>query len=304
MGDNYTLSIGLIAPSGWHEVVSHHVIGNLSSLGIVSQKVVPPTALPPEEKDAERLLHEATLAYIERWNAAEEELAAFLKVTIARPLPTVVTTGGVIDVSYLLDVPHGFDWKGVYIDAGFRCIETVTAPVREERAREFMRLSALEGSILENRILEDNFGVASISTAKLLALAPQSLAPLLTLDAGNVDALLPTLDLAENVTADIDNAVHPPDESVDSPSPRLSRVGRIQCSEQSSAQHRARHFQISSDPLPDWTCDADRVSRRHRTPAPTRAKGMEGGSDPRSSQYGGPDGLDDQRPRVHPGNRG
>jgi RHS repeat-associated protein len=203
MGADYTLTIGLIAPNGRQEVVSHQLIGNLASLGIVAQKVVPPAALPPEEKDAEQLLHEAALAYIDRWNSAEEELAAFLKVAIVRPLPTVVTTGGVIDVSYLFDVPHGFDWKGLYIDAGFRRIETVTAPGQDERAREFMRLSALEGSILENRIFEDNFGVDSISTAKLLAMAP----PLLTLDAANVEALLPTLALAANVKADIGNAV-------------------------------------------------------------------------------------------------
>jgi hypothetical protein len=208
MGADYILTIGLTSPNGRHEVVSHHVIGNLSSLGIVSQKVVQPTDLPLEEKDAERLLHEAALSYVERWNAAEEELAAFLKVIIARPLPTVVTVGGVIDVGYLFDVPHGFDWKGAFIDAGFRRIETVAAPGQEERAREFMRLSALEGSILENRIFEDDFGVASISTAKLLALAPQSLATLLTLDGSNVDAMLPMLNLAENVKADIRNAVH------------------------------------------------------------------------------------------------
>jgi hypothetical protein len=204
MGADYILTIELASPNGRHEVASHHVIGNLSSLGIVSQKVVQPMDLPLEEKDAERLLYEAALSYVERWNAAEEELAAFFKVAIARPLPTVVTVGGVIDVAYLFDVPQGFDWKGVFIDAGFRRIETVASPAQEERAREFIRLSALEGSILENRIFEDDFGVASISTAKLLALAPQPL----TFDGSNADALLPTLDLGENVEADILNAVH------------------------------------------------------------------------------------------------
>ncbi|HAD03422.1 MAG TPA: hypothetical protein DCF93_01815, partial [Desulfuromonas sp.] len=208
MGTTYRLTIGLTAPNGRHEVVSQQVIGNLSSLAIVAQKVVPPPNLPAEEKTAERLLHEAALSYVERWNAAEEELAAFLKVTIVRPLPTVVTVGGVIDVSELFGIPQGFEWKGVFIDAGFRRIETVAAPGQEERAGEFMRLSALEGSILENRIFEDDFGVASISTAKLLALTRQSPTPLLTLDGANVDALLPTLAIGENVKTDIGNAVH------------------------------------------------------------------------------------------------
>jgi RHS repeat-associated protein len=208
MGADYTLTIELTSSNGQHEVISHHIIGNISSLGIVSQQVAPPAELPLEGKDAERLQYESALSYIERWNVAEEEMAAFLKVAIARPLPTVVTVGGAIDVDYLFDIPQGFDWKGVFIDAGFRRIETVASPGQEERVREFMRLSALEGSILENRIFEDTFDVASISTAKLLASAPQSLVSLLTLDSSNVDALLPTLELSENIKGDIRNAAH------------------------------------------------------------------------------------------------
>jgi hypothetical protein len=208
MGADYTLTIRITSPNGQQEAPSHHIIGNLAVLGIVSQQVIQPTELPLEEKDAEGLLHEAALSYIDNWNRAEEELAAFLKVTIARPLPTVVTVGGVIDVDYLFDIPHGFEWKGVFIDAGLRRIETVTAPGQEERGREFMRLSSLQGSILENRLFEDAFGVASISTAKLLALAPQSLAPLLVLDPTNGENLLPLLDLPENVLEDIRNALH------------------------------------------------------------------------------------------------
>ena len=63
-------------------------------------------------KDAERLLYEAAQHYIDRWNKAEDELASLLHLSIARPLPTVVTLGGMIDVTYLLDMPHGFTWKG------------------------------------------------------------------------------------------------------------------------------------------------------------------------------------------------
>jgi hypothetical protein len=204
MGEEYLLTVGIVSPHGRQDVVSRHVVGNISSLGIVSQQVVGPEVIPAHEKNAERLLHESALSYIERWNSAEEELASFLKVTVARPLPTVVTVGGVIDVAYLFGVPQGFDWKGLFIDAGFRRIETIAASTRDERAREFIRLSALEGSILENRIFEDEYGVDSVSTAKLLASASQTI----SLDGTNADSLVPTLGLPEHVAADILNAIH------------------------------------------------------------------------------------------------
>ncbi len=207
MGAGYRLTITLRAPGGSTETTGQHIVGNLSAIGLACQRVVTPAELPLEEKDAARLLSEEALAYIERWNASEEELASLLKLALVRPLPTVVTVGGVIDVTPLLDIPHGFTWKGVFIDAGLRRAEVIAKAGQEERERQFMRLSALQGSILENRLFEDDFGVASVSTAKLLALAPQNLAPLLTLDSSNIDSLLP-IELAGNVREDIVNAVH------------------------------------------------------------------------------------------------
>jgi len=58
-------------------------------------------------KDAERLLYEAANHYIDRWNASENELASLLHLAIARPIPTLVTLGGVIDVTYLSTCPTG-----------------------------------------------------------------------------------------------------------------------------------------------------------------------------------------------------
>ena len=122
-----------------------------------------------EEKDAQRLLFEEAISYIDRWNQAEDELASLLHLVVARPIPTIVTIGGIIDVGYLLDIPHDFEWKGVYVDADLRIIEVSSSNQQQAPSikTSFMQLSSLQGSILENRILEDDFGVESISTAKL-----------------------------------------------------------------------------------------------------------------------------------------
>lgn len=70
-----------------------------------------------------------------------------------------------------LDMSHGFEWQGVFSDAGYRRVETASRTGEAAREQTFMRLSALHGSILENRLFEDDFQVESVSIAKLLQLA-------------------------------------------------------------------------------------------------------------------------------------
>ena len=70
-----------------------------------------------------------------------------------------------------------------------------------------MQLSALQGSVLEHRIFEDDWQVDSISTAKLCQIGG-AIHELPLLDKTNIDAVLPTLDLVENIKEDITNVVN------------------------------------------------------------------------------------------------
>ena len=149
-------------------------------------------------------------------------MASLFHLSITRPLPTVVTLGGMIDVTYLLDMPHGFTWKGVYVDADLRRVEAVVSTQQSatsgqltaessERVKLFMQLSSLQGSILENRIFEDDFKVESISTAKLFQLATRNAQPataIITIDKTNIDAILTTLSYDDSIKEDITNSVN------------------------------------------------------------------------------------------------
>ena len=215
MGGDFNLAIDLISPNGTESISNTHIVGNLSVIGISAQKaVVTPSPLAGEGggeggKDAERLLYEDAMNYNDRWNKAEDELASLFHLAIIRPLPTVVTLGGVIDVTYLLDTPHGFTWKGVFIDAELRTIEAVNRTLDpDNRTRLFTQLSSLQGSILENRIFEDDFQVQSMSTAKLMTVANGSQVPIITIVATNVDSVLPTLPFDQNIKDDITDAVN------------------------------------------------------------------------------------------------
>src|SRR3990172_3712460 len=218
MGAEYTLTVEVIGASGVQssgKTTNTQVIGNQIVIGIVGQKTNT-AALTTDQsgKDAKQLMFEETQRYIDRWNQAEDELASLLHLTIARPLPTITVIGGLIDVAYLLDMPHEITWKGLFVDAAFRRIETVSGPLtaaNSERIKLFMQLSSLQGSILENRILEDDFQVEGISTAKLFQLATSntgSTTSILSIDKTNIDAMLPTLTIDDNIKEDITNAVN------------------------------------------------------------------------------------------------
>src|SRR3989337_2830195 len=72
----------------------------------------------------------------------------------------------------LLETPQGYAWKGAFIDADLRTVEALPRTQSpDDRTLLLMQLSSLQGSVLENRIFEDDFEVGSISTAKLLQLA-------------------------------------------------------------------------------------------------------------------------------------
>ena len=216
MGEDYTLAIELISPHGIERISSTQITGNLTAIGITAGKVTP-SPLEGEgggegEKAAEQILYKEAVNYIDRWNTAEDELASLLHLKITRPVPTVVTVGGVIDVTYLLDMPHGFEWKGVFIDALFRSASPIThnaSPITADRQKTFMQLSALQGSMLENRIFEDDLQVESISTAKLFQLAgANGGSPILTIDKTNINTILPIMTIDDNIREDIANTVN------------------------------------------------------------------------------------------------
>ena len=219
MGADYNLTIELDGIGGVQETVtSAQVVGNLTSIGIAAQNAYSSPTSSTGQQDAEQQLHLEAVHYIDRWNKAEDELASLLHLSIARPVPTVVTMGGVIDVSYLLNVPNGFTWKGVFVDAGLRAIETVStssdAGESGDRQKIFMKLSSLQGSVLENRVFEDDFQVGAISTAKLFQIESQGAGVagtgtgLLTIDSTNINTVLPGLPVDDSVKTDISNAVN------------------------------------------------------------------------------------------------
>ncbi|WP_168797370.1 transglutaminase domain-containing protein [Lampropedia aestuarii] len=150
-----------------------------------------------EESEAARQLDGLALRYMREWRAAEDELAALNATPLVRPLPAVAVTGTAFAPKYLSGAPYTHQWKGVTMDALLR----VTEPVGSAQARrDFVRLSALQGSFLEHYIFEDQLKVDSVSADKVLAQADQE--PL-QVNAANLDATLASLDVHDAIKTEL-----------------------------------------------------------------------------------------------------
>jgi transglutaminase-like putative cysteine protease len=206
VGSRFDLAVTLHSAALSLTETDRVVTGYPLLLGLAAQQVAQVAA--QADDDAVDYLYRTAMDYIDSWNSAEQELAELFNLAVARPVASLVTVGGVLDVAELLGEPQGIDWRGVFVDADLRAIEAVPrASADAARLAAFMRLSALQGSALESVVLERQFAVASISTAKLFALARAQGVPLLTLDAASIDSVLPTLALDAPLRDDIVDAV-------------------------------------------------------------------------------------------------
>lgn len=210
MGSLHRFEIHVLGPYGSERVDQSVIAGAYHGIGIGAQQVAQ-NIIEDDPADTEfqaaAILSQAALRYTDEWNRSETQLAGLLNVTIVRPLPTVTISSNATSVDIVLDRPFQLEWQGVTLDAALRISEPITRGTDTAAAKDWMRLSALQGSALEHQIFEQDFLVDSISADKGLRLARVGGIQVLTLDATNVDSLLPTLTHPDEVKADIENWV-------------------------------------------------------------------------------------------------
>jgi transglutaminase-like putative cysteine protease len=206
-GVKYALRLELKTPGGTETVDNTLLAGNMTALGLSGRETeAPPSGASGD--DAGRILGRFAASYLARWNDADAELAALLRVVPVRPTLSAAFVMSSIDVEYAggdPEYPLSYAWKGVAVDADFRPL----APVGyDEQAREaqFSLLSGLQGAVLEHRMLEDEIQVASVSTPKALALARAQGIAVLVLTRDNVEAVLPGLPFDATVKGEVREA--------------------------------------------------------------------------------------------------
>ena len=194
----------LISPRAAESLDSEQIAGNVIAIAVVASNTVPPKAVTAQELDAGQILYETAMTYMEKSIRAEQELASLMQLVVARPVPSVVIAGNVLDTTQ-----QKTQWKGVYIDTALRAVETVQSGKSPLfRPETFMELSALEGSVQGHMTLEETLQTGSVSTARLLSLAKASGAAVLTLDKTTAPDILPGLSLETGIRQDITSALN------------------------------------------------------------------------------------------------
>ncbi|MGD8895882.1 MAG: transglutaminase domain-containing protein, partial [Acidobacteriota bacterium] len=205
LGVKVDFRIELSTPGVSDTIANRIIAGNLTAIGLAAGAV---TASEEGESEAARQLAGLAFHYLERWDASDEELAALMRVVAVRPTVSTCLVQSAVQVDYAGGdplYPVRYDWTGLTIDADRR----PSAPVGVEddtAARDFLLLSGLEGSILEARLFEDDLGIASVSTARTLQLAPGQGVEVLDIAPGEAELILPGLPLDEGVKGEIREA--------------------------------------------------------------------------------------------------
>ena len=211
MGIAHRIEVEMRGPWG-SETVSQTVLsGSYHALGLGAQKALRPDESVEDPGDTERLgaqlLGQIAHGYSEDWRSAEEELAGLLGLEVLRPLPSLAVASLSIQVDELLGLPFGIDFEGVTLDAGLRVAEPLSPLGDATVAREWMKLSGLQGSALEHLVFKEQFQVESISADRGLGIARDSGIEVLRLDASNLPSELPTLAHPQVVKDDVANWV-------------------------------------------------------------------------------------------------
>ncbi len=223
-GQLHRLDIEIISPAG-KELLKHTLVsGSYHAMTFATgEKSFPFTNDEPgdTEFNGARILSNLGQQYNRQWIQAENEFARLLNVAVVRPLPSFNLVSNDFAVQRVSGEPQQLIWKAVTLDAGFKMNHAIgremvksepsaseasnaTEPLTAlDNARDFTRLSALQGSTLEHQLFEELFKVDSISADKGIQEANSKGEPVLRINAGNRDSQLALLSHPVNVIEDV-----------------------------------------------------------------------------------------------------
>ncbi len=211
MGAVHRFEVEVRGPNGTQRVGQSVLAGAYHALTVGAQRAMRPADTGDDPADTERLaarlLSQLGAGYAVSWDAAEDELAGLLDVAVLRPLPSLVVASNAVAVESVLGLPYSFAWKGVTLDASLRAAEPQARRADTAAARDWMKLSALEGSALEQLVFRRDFQVDGISADKGLGLARDGGIEVVHLTSANLATELPALSHPPAVKTEIENWV-------------------------------------------------------------------------------------------------
>ncbi len=152
------------------------------------------------------MLYTTALAYFFELDVCNDILSRTSGVFLLRqPSEAIVALD--MAVGYLFWSPYDLDIAGLNIDVDRNVYTALSKSGNSEEARSFILTSGNLGSALEHGIFEQLYSVPSVSAVKILQVASEQGVPIYSINASNVDAILPRLQVSQEVRDAVRNAV-------------------------------------------------------------------------------------------------
>ncbi|HOV59322.1 MAG TPA: transglutaminase domain-containing protein, partial [Rhodanobacteraceae bacterium] len=171
-GQSLRLEIEFGGPAG-HAVFAQNVLaGGYDAISIEVQGESPATQASTDvlvgdsEPPAARILANFGARYLGEWDDEDDALARLIGVTVLRPLPSAVLVTNQYRVDRVGSTVDALVWQGVALDAGLRPAEPLAQNAVVSSEADWTLVSALQGSVLEHRLFEQQWSVESISADK------------------------------------------------------------------------------------------------------------------------------------------
>lgn len=162
---------------------------------------LPPTD-PATQEIIEEALHITGLSYFAQTDVLGDVAGKTSKVVWTRE-PSEAFVSQDLMVWYLWGVPYMVERGGLNIDVKRNIVNPTSTTGNTQDELSWMLASGSTGSAAEHAIFEQLYGVESVSTEKILALANRWNIPIYTIDETNINYVLPQLDTFDIVKQSI-----------------------------------------------------------------------------------------------------
>ncbi len=188
-GASHRIEVTFESPGGSVSTSQVLTAGGLAALVVAAQNDDPlehalDLPLPGDsESRAAALLGNFGARYLAEWNLAQSEFADLVGVGVVRPFPALALVLNQYQVEHIGSFVDSMQWRGIALDAALQPVEPFAQINQLSAESDWLKLSALQGSVLEHAIFEQQWNVESVSAAKGFALADVQGIPILTLTA-------------------------------------------------------------------------------------------------------------------------
>ncbi|MDR1530196.1 MAG: hypothetical protein LBS40_07375, partial [Burkholderiales bacterium] len=175
LGDELNIKITFNTPLGGEVVEQNMIAGGYHVFGIGAPEVERTYHDDlSQEAMAASLLDGVAVAYAREWKKTEEQLNTWLGIVDFNLLPSLIMVNNEYTYNSVGMIKLSRYWRGVSIDALLRTAEPVSVlstemqSEQEAATRQWLRLSALQGSSLEHTVFEMLFRTEALSANKAL----------------------------------------------------------------------------------------------------------------------------------------